>query len=99
MQEELERTSLLIREVLKEQWICLLRSLKVKNSKLNSQCQISIELNQIQQLKILSKATIALVTSGGIVPKGNPDHIESSSASKYGKYDIEGFDRLNKCRP
>lgn len=38
----------------------------------------------------LSKAKIALVTSGGIVPKGNPDKIESSSASKYGKYDIEG---------
>lgn len=36
------------------------------------------------------KAKIALVTSGGIVPKGNPDHIESSSASHYGKYDIRG---------
>ena len=41
-------------------------------------------------VKDITKATIALVTSGGIVPKGNPDHIESSSASKYGKYDIEG---------
>ncbi|MEG1584775.1 MAG: glycine/betaine/sarcosine/D-proline family reductase selenoprotein B, partial [Anaerovorax sp.] len=38
----------------------------------------------------LSKAKIALVTSGGIVPKGNPDKIQSSSASKYGKYSIEG---------
>lgn len=44
----------------------------------------------------LSKATIALVTSGGIVPKGNPDHIESSSASKYGKYNIEEFDNLTE---
>lgn len=44
----------------------------------------------------LSKATIALVTSGGIVPKGNPDHIESSSASKYGEYDISGFDNLTE---
>jgi len=42
----------------------------------------------------MSKATIAIVTSGGIVPKGNPDRIESSSASKYGKYDIEGVDDL-----
>ena len=42
----------------------------------------------------ITKARIALVTSGGIVPKGNPDHIESSSASKYGKYDIEGIDDL-----
>ncbi len=41
-------------------------------------------------VKDISKATIALVTSGGIVPKGNPDKIESSSASKYGKYDLEG---------
>lgn len=41
-------------------------------------------------VKNISKATIALVTSGGIVPKGNPDRIESSSASKYGKYDIDG---------
>ena len=32
----------------------------------------------------------SLVTSGGIVPKGNPDHIESSSAMKFGTYDIDG---------
>lgn len=38
----------------------------------------------------ITKAKIAIVTSGGIVPKGNPDHIESSSASKYGEYDLEG---------
>jgi betaine reductase len=42
----------------------------------------------------LAKAKIALVTSGGIVPKGNPDRIESSSASKYGKYDITGVNDL-----
>ena len=39
----------------------------------------------------LKGVTIALVTSGGIVPTGNPDHIESSSASKYGKYPLEGL--------
>lgn len=42
-------------------------------------------------VKDLSKVKLALVTSGGIVPKGNPDHIESSSASKYGEYNLEGF--------
>lgn len=41
-------------------------------------------------VKDITKAKIALVTSGGIVPKGNPDHIESSSASHYGEYDITG---------
>ncbi len=38
----------------------------------------------------MKNATVALVTSGGIVPKGNPDHIEASSASKYGEYSLAG---------
>jgi len=45
-------------------------------------------------IKDITKAKIALVTSGGIVPKGNPDRIEASSASRYGKYSIEGLDTL-----
>jgi betaine reductase len=36
----------------------------------------------------LSNAVIALVTEGGIVPKGNPDRIEAHNASKYCKYFI-----------
>lgn len=44
----------------------------------------------------LSKAKIAIVTSGGIVPFGNPDRIESSSASKYGRYDISGVQDLKE---
>ena len=46
-------------------------------------------------VKDITKAKVALVTSGGIVPKGNPDRIESSSASRYGEYDISGVDSLN----
>lgn len=49
-----------------------------------------------EAIKDLSKATIALVTSGGIVPKGNPDRIESSSASKFGEYSIAGVDNLDE---
>lgn len=45
-------------------------------------------------IKDLSKATIALVTSGGIVPLGNPDRIQSASAQKWGKYDISGLRSL-----
>ena len=41
-------------------------------------------------VKDLSKAIIGLATSGGIVPKGNPDRIESSNATKYGSYNIAG---------
>lgn len=48
-------------------------------------------------LKDLAHAKIALVTSGGIVPKGNPDHIESSSASRYGSYDITSVNDLTEA--
>lgn len=47
-------------------------------------------------VKDITKATVALVTSGGIVPKGNPDRIESSSASKYGSYSIAGVENLTE---
>ena len=43
----------------------------------------------------MKDAVIALVTSGGICPKGNPDHIEASSASKFGEYDITGVTDLS----
>ena len=42
----------------------------------------------------MKKARIAVVTSGGIVPQGNPDHIESSNATKFGKYSIDGMDKM-----
>jgi glycine reductase len=47
-------------------------------------------------VKDVSKLKIAVVTSGGIVPHGNPDHIESSSATKWGKYSIEGMSAMSK---
>ena len=46
-------------------------------------------------VKDISKVKVAIVTSGGIVPQGNPDRIESSSATKYGIYDISGMDTLS----
>jgi glycine reductase len=38
----------------------------------------------------LSRAKVALVTSGGIVPKHNPDRIESTFATKWLKYSLAG---------
>jgi glycine reductase len=43
-------------------------------------------------VKDMSKARIALVSSGGPVPKGNPDRIESSSASKFGQYSLANIE-------
>src|SRR5206468_4494893 len=42
----------------------------------------------------LAKATIALVTTGGLVPAGNPDHLESGFATKWLRYSIAGADTL-----
>ncbi|CVK18067.1 Betaine reductase complex component B subunit beta [Sporomusa sphaeroides DSM 2875] len=44
----------------------------------------------------LATMKVALVTSGGIVPVGNPDRIQSASATKWGKYDVENLDDLKK---
>lgn len=49
-----------------------------------------------ENIKDLSKATIALVTSGGIVPNGNPDKIQSASAQKWGRYDVSGRENLGE---
>ncbi len=46
-------------------------------------------------VKDLGAATIALVTDGGLMPKGNPDKIESSGATKFGKYYLGTSERLN----
>lgn len=45
-------------------------------------------------IKDLTKATIALVTSGGIVPVDNPDRIQSASATRWGRYNISELDDL-----
>jgi len=45
-------------------------------------------------IRDLTSNTIALVTSGGIVPLGNPDRIEAASASKFAEYSIAGVDDL-----
>lgn len=45
-------------------------------------------------LKDLSKANIALLNTGGIVPVDNPDKIQSASATRWGKYDISDTERL-----
>jgi glycine reductase len=46
-------------------------------------------------IRDLSRAKIALVTDGGLVPRGNPDRIEARTATRFGKYTISGMDALN----
>lgn len=45
-------------------------------------------------IKDITKANIALVNTGGIVPVDNPDRIQSASATRWGRYDISTTDDL-----
>lgn len=44
----------------------------------------------------MSKAKVALFTTGGLVPVGNPDKIKQAFAVSYGMYDIAEKDMLKK---
>jgi glycine reductase len=44
----------------------------------------------------LGKINIGLITSGGLVPKGNPDHLKQAFSIDYGSYDITGMDSLKQ---
>jgi glycine/betaine/sarcosine/D-proline reductase family selenoprotein B len=46
----------------------------------------------------IRRARIALVTTGGIVPKGNPDHIRRCSETRWRQYDLTGVDALTPER-
>ena len=45
-------------------------------------------------VKDLTTAKFGLVTSGGLVPRGNPDHQVSGNAQSKFRYSIEGIDEL-----
>lgn len=52
------------------------------------------KLTPAPPIKDISGAKLAIVTSGGIVPRGNPDRIEAANAQKYGSYSIKGLKAL-----
>ena len=47
-------------------------------------------------VKDMANAKIALFTSGGLVPVGNPDKIKQAFATSFGTYDMTGLDGLKK---
>ncbi len=44
----------------------------------------------------LKKAKIAILTSGGVVPMGNPDHLPAATAKFYKKYSIKDIEKLEE---
>jgi glycine reductase len=53
-------------------------------------------VNPPRPVKDMSKAVIALVTDGGIVPVGNPDRIKGASGKTFGKYSVKDLDDLTQ---
>lgn len=47
-------------------------------------------------IKDIGSATIALVTDGGLVPRGNPDKIENRHATRFGAYGVDLVDPLKR---
>jgi len=72
----------------------LLRKISEEDYRTEYEMPVFKRIKPAEPVKDLSKATVALVTSGGIVPRGNPDRIRVSSAETYGKYDISGIEDL-----
>jgi len=74
----------------------LLQKLKGRNFQTELKMPKFDEVKPLPPINDLSKIKIAMVTSGGIVPKGNPDKIPSSSAPIFGRYSIEGLQTISK---
>ncbi len=70
---------------------------KLNNEPYETELKISVyeKVNPAPRLKDLSCAKIALCTSGGIVPKGNPDHMFAATAKFWKKYPLGDMDGLS----
>ena len=71
---------------------------KVQGQPYNTELHLFTEFERVKApaaIKNLSSAKIALVTDGGLVPRGNPDRIELNNATRWGEYSVQGLDSLN----
>jgi glycine reductase len=72
----------------------LLRKLRNEPFETELPVQVYQAITPAPPLADLSAATVAIVTESGVVPRGNPDHLEYIRASKWRKYPIGGRDDL-----
>ncbi|MGF6376087.1 betaine reductase [Clostridiales Family XIII bacterium PM5-7] len=71
---------------------------KVNGEEYDTELEISVyeKVEPSAPLADLKKAKIALCTTGGIVPMGNPDHMFAATAKFWKKYDLAGKTGLEK---
>lgn len=72
-------------------------------NKLNGRPYVTeVPLRGFEQIPAAEKITklddtvIALITTGGLVPVGNPDKLKQAFADNYGKYDVSNLNELKK---
>lgn len=71
---------------------------KIHNEPFDTELKISEydKVTPANPISDLSNAKIALCTSGGIVPMGNPDHIPAATAKIWKSYPLENAETLEK---
>lgn len=71
---------------------------RLKNEIYKTELEISVyeKVKPAAPIRDLKKAKIALCTSGGIVPIGNPDHLPAATAKTFMMYDISDKDMLKE---
>lgn len=71
---------------------------KLKGEPYDTELEISVyeKVTPAAPIASLAGAKIALCTTGGIVPMGNPDHMYAATAKFWKKYSLEGMDGLKE---
>lgn len=71
---------------------------KLKDEEFKTEIPIPIydKIQPAKPIKDLKKAKIALLTTGGIVPINNPDHLPAATAKFYKKYPIADIEKFTK---
>lgn len=69
---------------------------KVKGSSYETEVPLAIyeQITPAPPVKDISRARIALVTEGGLVPMGNPDRIRHVQAGNWASYNLEGINEF-----
>ncbi len=70
---------------------------KLAGKQIHTECTMPLfdRVEPAPPVRDMASARLALVTSGGIVPRGNPDRIEAASASRFGTYSLNGLSRFS----
>ncbi|SDW17198.1 glycine/betaine/sarcosine/D-proline family reductase selenoprotein B [Tepidimicrobium xylanilyticum] len=74
----------------------LLKKLKGEKHKTEIPLRGFEKVSPADPIKDLKEAHVALITTGGLVPKGNPDKLKQAFSVTYGKYNIAGLDLIPK---